>query len=110
MRTRKDAERVVSLCDQCERLHTLAAKIRNAETVGAYAPPDGPRRMVQYSEHRSFEFVQIGGELRELVKREVAEQIAVIDRELETLGIAPDSLGLTAPSSNGELTVYSTGI
>jgi hypothetical protein len=45
------------------------------------------------------------------VQRKAAEQIAAIDRELKALGIAPEAFGSApVPGSNGELTVYTTGL
>jgi hypothetical protein len=93
MKTAKDARRVVELSDQRDALNKLAGSIRTAESV-AVCDPDGPRNHLGYRISREpgerLTFEHLADELRDLVKREAAAQIAAIDDELKALGVTPD--------------------
>jgi hypothetical protein len=45
-----------------------------------------------------FRISRLGGELRDLIKREAAEQIAEIVKELHKLGVVPDEFEAAAPN------------
>jgi hypothetical protein len=94
MKTCKDAKRVVELCAQRDEIHELAADIRMAETIGAYAPhTDRHMRCTP----KTFDFTHLADELRDLVKREAAAQIEAIDKKLKALGVVPDEFEEAAP-------------
>jgi hypothetical protein len=101
MKSLRDAERVVELCKEREHLHNLASSIRMADEI-AVCDPDhhkhkDPRLRTVNEVPPMFRISRLGDELRDLIKREAAEQIAEIDKELKELGVAPDEFEAAAP-------------
>jgi hypothetical protein len=96
MKTRQDAERVVQLCKERDAIHKLAAEIRTAEKIAAACTRTNTR--VYHSEVLTFWFEHLAEELRDLVKREAAAQIATLDEELKVLGVVPDEFEAAAPA------------
>ena len=81
MKTRKDAEHVVALCETRQRLRSSSDDILADKEIGACG----------YTTDM-LEFVHLADELRNLIKRETDLQIAAIDDELKGLGAVPDEL------------------
>jgi hypothetical protein len=109
MKTRKDAPRVVELCEQRDSIKKTAGRVRTAEDLSAGRPGKeywaAGRR---YQEPATVEFVHLADELRELVKREGELQIAEIDMELTGLGVEPDEFEAAAPGDITEAAVRGT--
>ena len=99
MKSRRDAERAVELCKQRESLHKLAGSIRLADEVAVSDPNEktGPNYHHRPLANPLFRFTHCVDELRDLIKREAAEQIAEIDKELTALGVVPDEFEAAAP-------------
>ena len=106
MKSRKDAERVVELSEDRERVHHLAGWLRMAEEVSVCNAEENTAagyRVV--STKVVFRFVHLIDELHDLVKREAAQQIAAIDKELKQLGVEPDEFEAAAPDAARPLKV-----
>ena len=107
MKSRKDAERVVELSERREALHRLASGIRMAKEIAACdADPPSDRMGIAYgARYRLLSFEHLADELRDLVKREAAQQVAAIDKELKQLGVEPDEFEAAAPDAARPLKV-----
>jgi hypothetical protein len=99
--TRKDVEHASELCKRRERIWKTAETIRKA---GVLAVCESKQRGWQ-ERPEFFQFAHLTDDLRNLIQREAAEQISVIDRELKDLGIEPDRFETVEPSDPNTIRV-----
>jgi hypothetical protein len=97
MKTRKDAERAIELCNRRDDLAKKAGLVRHADALRVTVGTSAGRP--------EFEIVHKIEELRDLIAEEFKAEVAGIDAELRQLGIAPDEFEAAAPEAEDENTM-----
>jgi hypothetical protein len=87
--TRQDVERAHELCERREQLWKTAETIRKAKVLAVCES----KQRSWHDRPILFSFTHLTDDLRNLIQREAAEQIAAINRELKELGVESEELG-----------------